>query len=304
MNKNPISDRQRAVWSLAALAVPLAKTTSSGSWPGVLLLGSITLVIGWWLARYRREQKPWLEILQGLWASVVVSELLYWSQDCWPGHRDTKAAALIMLALCIWSACKERQRAARVGCMLIWPVGMLLGLILLPALPEIKPANLCPQWQMPDAALVTILLLTTLYREPGKKPGARLPIGLLSFGILVSVITAGVLSPHVSSVTDNGVYELSRSVSFFRSSQRLESLAAVGMTLGYFGTISYLLSLPEKTENRGRMVLAYGVLGGLLYLMDIRLDSRITAIGSILIWAILPSLCGVKKFFQKQTKSA
>lgn len=303
MNTNQISKRQNQMWLMAAIAAPLAKAVSGCSWAAVLVIGGITLLIGWWLNRYRAEQKPWLDTLQGLWASVVASELLFWCEECWPGYRDAKAAALILLALCIWSACGERRRGARVGCILIWPLGFLLGLILLSAVSEIKIENLNPSWQMPDAALVTILLVTTLYTGAERGTGASVRAGLLCYGILVSMVMAGVLSPRVSGASETGLYELSRSISFFGVSQRLESVAAAGMTIGYFGGIAYLLSIPEETANRSRMVLFYGVLAGGLFLMEIRLDSRVMAIGSILIWVVIPSLCSMKKIFQKAPKS-
>lgn len=304
MNTNQVSNRQSNLWLMAAMAAPLAKAASCCSWLAVLTMGGFTLLVGWWLARYRTEQKPWLDILQGLWASVIVSEMLYWCEDCWPSHSNGKAAALILLTLAIWSACKGRQRAARVGCMLIWPVGLLLGIILLSAVPEMRLQNLYPTWQMPDAALVTVLLLTTLYTGQGKGTSAGVCAGFLCFALITAAVTAGVLSPYISSTSEAGLYELSRSISFFGVSQRLESVAAAGMTIGYFGGISYLLSIPEEAANRGRMVLAYGVLAGLLFIMNIRFDSRMIAVGSILLWVIFPAICSLKNLFQKPPKAA
>lgn len=294
MNTNLVTKRQRNLWRMAAMAVPLARAAACCSWPAVLAMGSLTLLVGWWLAGYRAEQKPWLDILQGLWAAVIVSQMLYWCGDCWPSHRNGKAAALILLALSVWSAGKERQRAARVGCILLWPVGLLLGTILLPAIPEVRLSNLYPTWQMPDASLVTILLLTTLYAGTGREASAGVCGGLLGVALITAVVTAGVLSPAVSSGSAAGLYELSRSI----SSQRLESVAAVGMTIGYFGGISYLLSIPEEAANRGRMVLAYGALAGLLYLLDIRVDSRLIAVGSILLWVMIPVISSIKALCQ------
>ncbi len=304
MNTNRVSNRQSRIWLMAAMAAPLAKAASCCSWLAVLLMGGITLLVGWWLARYRAEQKPWLDILQGLWASVIVSEMLYWCEDCWPSHSNVKAAALILLALSVWLTCKGRQHTARVGCILIWPVGFLLGIILLSAAPEVKLQNLYPTWQMPKAELVTILLLTTLYAGQGKRTSAGVCAGLLCYALITAAITAGVLSPYISGMTETGLYEVSRSISLFGVSQRLESVAAAGMTIGYFGGISYLLSIPEEAANRSRMVLAYGVLAGLLFIMNIRFDSRMIAVGSILLWVIFPAMCSVKKIFQKHPKSA
>lgn len=304
MNTNQVSDRQNQVWIVASMAAPLAKAASGGSWPAVLAMGAITLLTGRWLAKYQAEPKHWLEILQSLWGSVVISQQLFWCEECWPSHRDGKAAALILLGLCIWLACKGRSATARVGCTLIWPVGFLLGLILLSAVPEIKVENLRPAWEMPSAHLVTVLLITTFYVGGDKRRKAGMDVWLLLFPVAVSVVTAGVLSNRIGEAGQTGLYELSRSVSFFGVSQRLESVAAMGMTMGYFGGIGYLLSIPEGTANRSGMVMAYGVVAGLLFILNIRLDSRLIAIGSVLIWVVFPAICSVKKFFQKAPKSA
>lgn len=299
MNRS-LTDRQRTLWLMAAMAAPLSRAASLCSWPAVLTMGSITLLISRWLQEYRVEPKPWLRVLQSLWASVVAGEMLYWCQACWPSHSNPKAAALILLGLCLWLACQGPEPSAAVGCVLIWPVALLLGGILLAALPEIKSQNLYPQWRMPSASMVTILLLPTL-PHGGKGRGSML---LLGVALLVSVVTVGVLSANIGGNTEGGIYELSRSIAPFGSSQRLESLAAVGMTLGCFAGLTYLLSQPREGRNRERKVLLYGILGGLRFALGIRIDSGVIAIGALLLWVILPALCAIKKFFQKQPKSA
>ena len=69
MNTDQVSTRQNSLWLIAAMAAPLAKAASGCSWLAVLAMGGFTLLVGWWLGRYRTAQKPWLDILQGLWRS-------------------------------------------------------------------------------------------------------------------------------------------------------------------------------------------------------------------------------------------
>lgn len=304
MNSDEITGRQQRAWVTAAMAAPLARAAAGYTWPAVLTVGGITLFLSWWLAKYTAELKPWLVILQGLWASVIVSELLWWIGDCWPGHNSAKAAPLILLALAAWPASGGEGRAARVGCTLVWPVGFLLGAVLLSALPEVKAENLLPFWGMRDASLIPVLLLPVLYGKGKKGSGGKTWIGLLALAVLAAVAAAGVLSPGVCGRAGFAFYELSRSIQILGIAERFESVAAAGMTLGYFASASYLLSVPEGMENKGRMVWAYAGLAGILYVMDLRIDSRVLAIGSILLWVLFPAVSSFKIIFQKTSKTS
>lgn len=288
----------------AAMAAPLARAASGYTWTAVLTVGGITLFLSWWLVKYTAELKPWLVILQGLWASVIISELLWWIGDCWPGHNDAKAAPLILLALAAWAASGGEGRTARIGCTLVWPVGLLLGAVLISAVPEVKTDNLLPFWGMRDASLIPILLFTVVYGKGKKEVGGKTWIGLLAFGLIAAVTAAGVLSPGVCGSTRFALYELSRSIQIFGIAERFESVIAAGMTMGYYASISYLLSVPEETENKGRMVWAYAGLAGILYVLNLRIDSRVLAIGSILLWVIIPAVSGFKIIFQKTPKTS
>lgn len=304
MNPKQMTHRQTMVWLAAAAAAPLVKTASGCSWPVVLVVGSVTLFLSWWLTKYTAELKAWLVILQGLWASAVISEMLWWIGDCWPGHNSVKAAPLILLTLAAWAASGGKERTARIGCVLVWPIGFLLGAVLLSSSPEVRLENLLPSWQMRDAGLIPVLLFLALYGRREAETTCGVYIGLLSLAVLTAAVTAGVLSPGVSGSTELAVYELARSIPILGVGGRFESMIAVGMTMGYWAAIGYLLSIPKEIENRSRMIWAYAALSGVMFAMDLRIDSRVLAIGSILFWVVLPALCGVKNIFQKPPKTA
>lgn len=304
MYHKEITEKQSSAWLAAALAAPLVQTASGCSWPAALAVGSVCLLTCWALGKYIALPDRWILILQCLWACIIMSELLHWSTYCWPTHKSEWAVPLTLLLLAAWAVNGGRGRAARVGCVLLWPLALLLGAVLLSGIPDVKSQNLKPTWQMPDAHLIMVMLLPALCRPGERKRNGWLLTKLMLFALVTSIVTAGVLSPAVSSNITAPVYELSRSLSLFGIAERFESLIAAAMTLGYFSVLTYLLSIAESAWKGKKGLWGSVVVIGLLFLCNLRADSRILAIGSILIWLVLPVICHWKNNFQKSQNNA
>ncbi len=264
-------------------------------------MGGASLLTCRWVSNFITAPGKWLTILQNLWASVIISQTLGWCSFCWPSHLGRFSAPLILLLLAAWAASGGRERTARIGCVLLWPLALLLGAVLLSGIPEAKFENLRPTWHLPDAHLITVMLIPVLCSRDADKAKGKLLSGVLAFALLAAAVTAGILSPYVSSRADSPIYELSRSISLFGVAERFESLTAAAMTLGYFATISYLLSIPGEEEKGKQWI--YALIAGLLFLSGIPIDSRIIAIGSILLWIVFPAIMSLKNIFQKDEKS-
>ena len=143
MSHKEITEKQGSAWLAAALAAPLAQTASGCSWPAVLLMGGACLLICWAIGKYPAKESRWLTILQGIWNCVVISEILHWSVYCWQDPGSTYVVPLILLLLGAWAS-SGGERAARTGCVLLWPVLLLLGAVLLSGVPEMEWRNLKP----------------------------------------------------------------------------------------------------------------------------------------------------------------
>lgn len=302
MYHKEISEKQSSAWLAAALAAPLAQTASACSWPVVLAVGCICLFTCWGVAKYAVEPGRWLRAVQSGWACVVISELLHWSTYCWPTHQSYRAVPLTLLALAVWTVSGGREKAARAGCVLVWPLALLFGAVFLSGLPEVEMQNLTPAWQMPDAHLITVLLIPALCQNGRSQRNGRLLIGLLLFAIAASVVTAGVLSAAVSGQMRAPVYELSRSLSLLGITKRFESLVAVALTLGYFSTLTCLLRGPGSVCRGKKPVWICAGVSAVLFFSNLRVDSRLLAGGSILLWVVLPVICHWKNNFQKMKK--
>ncbi|MGN0977532.1 MAG: hypothetical protein ACI4PH_05700 [Faecousia sp.] len=301
MSHKEITEKQASAWLGAALAAPLAQTASGCSWSAVLLMGGACLLINWAIGKYPAEKSRWLTILQGIWNCIVISEILHWSAYCWPDPGSTYVVLLILLLLGAWAA-SRRERAARTGCVLLWPMLLLLGAVLLSGIPEVEWKHLMPVWQMPDACLITVALIPALYSGRGGKTSGRLLWGVAIFAVVTAMVTAGVLSLTVSGKEQAPIYELSRSLSLFGVGKRLESLIAAAMTMGYYVTVTYLLSAGGNTGGEKRSVWIMAAFSGLLLVGGVRIDSRLLALGTILFWVVLPAVSGLRKNFKKMKK--
>lgn len=297
MSHRKITEKQASAWLAAAWAAPLAQTASGCGWPSVLLMGGACLLICWAMGKYPTENSRWRNLLQGIWNCAVISEVLRWSVYCWPDTRGTYAVPLVLLLLAAW-AVSGGERAARTGCVLLWPVTLLLGAVLLSGVPEMTWGRVTPTWQLPNAHLITAALLPALYAGREGKTDNRLLWGGAIFALVTSVVTAGVLSPAVSGKEQAPIYALSRSLSLFGVGKRLESLIAAAMTMGYYVTATFLLSAGEG----GKSVWCMAAVSALLLISGLRIDSRLLALGTILFWVVLPAVSGLKKNFKKVKK--
>lgn len=284
------------------MAAPVAHTASGSTWPVILAVGGGCLVLCFLLRKDLYQPGPWLGAARRLWAGVVAGEMLHWIAAYWPNQRLGVVGPLALLVLSAWAAGDGEERAERVGCVLFWPLILLLGAILASGLPEVKLSNLSPSWRMPERGLITTLLLPTFAcgQRTGKKAGFL--AGLLAAALLASVVAMGVLSPGAKA--DTPLYELSRSLSLLGVGERFESLAAAGMTLGYFVTMTYLLRSGERTMEEGKGIWISAAVAGGLYLFNIRLNSGWIAMGSVGIWVFFPVLGMLKNKLRKSQKSA
>ena len=301
MSHKEITEKQESAWLAAAMIAPLAQTASGCTWPAVLLLGGACLLICWALGKYSAESSGWLNILQGIWNCVVISEILHWSVYCWPDQRSAYAVPLTLLLLAAWAA-SGGARAVRSGCVLLWPVVLLLGAVLLSGIPEVQPENLMSGWQIPGAHLITAALIPALSAGRGEKGNSRLLWRAAIFAMATAAITAGVLSSAVSGRERVPIYELSRSLSLFGVGKRLESLIAAAMTMGYYVTVTFLISIGKNAQENQKAVWWVAALSGILLISGLHLDSRLMALGSVLIWVVLPLLSGLEKNFKKRKK--
>jgi len=252
----------------AASLAALARTAAGAPWPGVLLLGVGAMALRKLPAAQTRPR--FLEAVQALWSAFLLSQTLRWAGESWPDSGSGVWIGLILLLLAWWLARKGREAVkAASGVLGILELG-LLAAVLMGSMREIRWKNLLPAGGWPDGWLLAVLLL----------PGAGWGGGTL-WALLFSLVAAG-----VGCGGQNAFLEMSRSVSGIGSVRRLESLAAAGLTLGFFVLAAELLSQENAGDRTWSTALAAG-----LFLSGFCLNGWTAALCAAAVWCVLPAAC-------------
>lgn len=285
-------------WLLAALVAPVTQTASNCSWPSVALVAVLCLVINYGMEKLHVERTTgrWVGAIQWLWMLLVISEFMHWVMYCWPIYENYHVVPLTLLLLAAYTVSKGTKTAARAGSALKVALLSLIGVILFAGIREVRLENLKPVWQMQTAHLITAMLIPVMGFRYGEWKGKR---KVFEYALGVSVITAGVMSLAYVRRVDAPFYELSRGIRIFGTDLRLESLVAAGMTLGYYVLLSYLIGITadawEPEKHRVRSIWISALFAGLVFISGMRLNSRLLAIGNLVIWSVIPILKNIGK---------
>lgn len=297
-----ITDERRSdSWLLTALAAPLAQTASGCSWTAVLGTGAVCLCLCWAAERMRRGN-PSGKLFSGvqwLWLTFVMGAALGWTAECWQDGKGSPVIGAALLLLAAWTASKGSGVSSRAGNLLRFFLAVLIGGVLLSGLGDIRFPNLKPQWRMNSAYVVTLFLLPAAAAcGTGEKSGGKSKLAILLFAVGTAAVTSGVLSAGYAARQDSAFFELSRSAELLGTARRFESLAALGMTLGYYVFLTFLLNLSGAWVERAvpgkrNLGIWLGAAGGFLALLLGAADDRYLAVGSVGVWIVLPVIAGL-----------
>lgn len=298
-----LEEKQYTPWLTVSLLAPVLQAASGCAWPVAAGVVGITGLLCWGLGKTDcgGGNTVWVRRISWFWVSVVTSQMLHWVMYCWTDYDSYHAVPLTILLLAAWAVWKGSANPVRIGCSLLWPLLAVFGLLLLSAGKEVKPEYLTPTMIYGNSHLVTVLLIPALgiyiNREQKK---LRQFAGYSTAALVASAVAMGVLSGNICRNVDSPFYEVSRSVKILEFAQRLESLAAAAMTLGYFLTVSFLLEIQRRMQRREPVkkgvesVAIPAVLTAVLLLSNITLDAGILAMGSIVCWVMLPGMQRIK----------
>ena len=256
----------------AAALAGLARTAAGIGWPGVLAVGAGAALLG--RLRTKGSVPGWLRAVQALFGAFVLGQALTWAGASWQGAGNGMWIGLILLSLALWLAQKGPEAVQAASGVLGLAEAGLLAAVMLGSIRQIRPENLLPESGLPDGWLLVVLLL----------PGAGARRGWL-WALSFCLVTAG-----VGWRGENAFLLLSRSASGIGSVRRLESLAAVGLALGFFLMMTQLLSREHPGDRLWSAALAAG-----LFLAGFRTNGWIAALCAAIAWCILPAICGKKR---------
>ena len=273
-------------FQLLALTVPAAEAAAGKNWLPTLILALASVLVCTWISALADPNLQWLNDLRSIAAVLLLSGLLNWTHDCWPGRGAAYAVPGVLVLLAVYAV--WRGSAVRAASVLRYGVYLIFLLLAISGLLQLRWSQLRPRAELPSMALAAALLLPLLGRKG--KTWHVFPNGLIAAA--AAFITAGTAS----------LYAYSRGLSLAGVTEHLESLAACALTAGWFASICYVLdSVKEKEEKDNRIpflgVLAYGI-----YALGVRFRPEIFVILELTLWAAIPTLWSMREKLRNGVK--
>ena len=273
-------------FQLLALTVPAAEAAAGKNWLPTLILALASVLVCTWISALADPNLQWLNDLRSIAAVLLLSGLLNWTHDCWPGRGAAYAVPGVLVLLAVYAV--WRGSAVRAASVLRYGVYLIFLLLAISGLLQLRWSQLRPRAELPSMALAAALLLPLLGRKG--KTWHVFPNGLIAAA--AAFITAGTAS----------LYAYSRGLSLAGVTENLESLAACALTAGWFASICYVLdSVKEKEEKDNRIpflgVLAYGI-----YALGIRFRPETFVILELTLWAVIPTLWSMREKLRNGVK--
>lgn len=273
-------------FQLLALTVPAAEAAAGKNWLPTLILALASVLVCTWISALADPNLQWLNDLRSIAAVLLLSGLLNWTHDCWPGRGAAYAVPGVLVLLAVYAV--WRGSAVRAASVLRYGVYLIFLLLAISGLLQLRWSQLRPRAELPSMALAAALLLPLLGRKG--KTWHVFPNGLIAAA--AAFITAGTAS----------LYAYSRGLSLAGVTEHLESLAACALTAGWFASICYVLdSVKEKEEKDNRIpflgVLAYGI-----YALGIRFRPETFVILELTLWAVIPTLWSMREKLRNGVK--
>lgn len=273
-------------FQLLALTVPAAEAAAGKNWLPTLILALASVLVCTWISALADPNLQWLNDLRSIAAVLLLSGLLNWTHDCWPGRGAAYAVPGVLVLLAVYAV--WRGSAVRAASVLRYGVYLIFLLLAISGLLQLRWSQLRPRAELPSMALAAALLLPLLGRKG--KTWHVFPNGLIAAA--AAFITAGTAS----------LYAYSRGLSPADVTEHLESLAACALTAGWFASICYVLdSVKEKEEKDNRIpflgVLAYGI-----YALGIRFRPETFVILELTLWAVIPTLWSMREKLRNGVK--
>lgn len=277
-----LQDREYAPWLLTALLIPLTEAASGGSW----LTAAVVTTAGTIISGFGRRKEPaeWLKCLQGIWAVLILTQLLADTHTSWKGNLGEYAVPLVLLMLAVLTVWNGAKQAARGINILRYGVIAVAAIVLLTGVKEIDWERMLPVRMMDNGKL---FLLSVFPIMGGKRKGrAWIPV----YTVIASVIIGGIIGEKVT------LWEYSKSIGIF--GMRLESITAMASTVSYYALISYLMAQCGK-EWRSVIGAVAGYAG---YMVGIKINMYILVIGVIVLWGTVTEKDMKKNFknFEKR----
>lgn len=235
-------------WLTAAMFAPAAQSLGSSPWPWALALALGSMAV--FLCAEMVTGRGWrcgkvLAAAEYLFLALCVGMVAGRVGDCWLSARGGWVIPAVVLVLAACASERGAKVGARSGATLFWFIAMAFLVLVVFALPDVEAANLYPGRLNSCGTDIGVLLIPgvvlLLPRQKGKEPWPWALAIVVGAG-LVSVLTAGALSPGVAAQTPGAFFQMVRGLQIFGVAERFEALVAAAMTMSWFCLMSLLLA--------------------------------------------------------------
>ena len=291
--QNNIPTAQLRSWLLVAAVPAILSIVGRNGWLTVLLMAFGCGALCFCVLTSRIERFPkWLCILELAWLTVFLGGIAKISGSCW---EETVPIPIILLLLAAYVSCKGAHQSARMGATLLWLVIPVLGLVFLTGASDINIKWIPTKLELPDGALMALLLLPCvsifLPKEQKALRSTSLILGVVAIGC--SLLMYGTMGSAVARTAPNSFFEFSKGVTLFGVAERFESLVACALTGGVFALLVFILSaiyhLAEKIFPRIGKYSVWPCAIAAAGIMCILPNNHFwMAVGGVIFWGFLP----------------
>lgn len=277
-----LTNEEYAPWLLTAMLVPAVTAATESSLRMVIPVGLLCLIL---TSLPRKESAGLIALGQWLLTTAVTAKLLEITPICWPGEGTELAVPGAILVLAAFSTARGEKAAARTGAVLRFGILAVIGAVLISGVPEVTLKNMALQERW-NPLLAVWLLLPALHTGRTAKTSVK----ILTAAIAASAVTTGILGKTES------FYVLSKSLSLFGTVERFESITAVALILGFFATVTFLLSHSGMVWKKAGLgeekmgILLSVILSYIGVFLGIPIQAELIALAALMLWSILPTV--------------
>ncbi len=270
------------------MSAPLAIYGGKTSWEWTLVTGVLCVGVSLLTLRFgSADYGTLLRLVQLVTLSVTTGIFSREISACW--GEESGSMPLVLLTLAALSAGKSSQSAGRVCCCVAWIAAVLYALVLVVGVKNVQWSRLGATGYYNGMLIVAYLLPAVWLMLPAERSGSRCILGMVMFGLIISVLCFGTLSARGVVDVQLPIYQYSKSLTMLGIAERFEAVASVTLTLGLFCTLSLLLSAAENMIKHG------AVIGAVIAAVNVQINAEIVVILAIFAWIILPLIKSVKK---------
>lgn len=309
MQSRNVESKQLGAWLFAGMTAPLTLFAGGMAWQSVALMTVICLAVCYVVNRADISPAKWLCATELVWLVVVLAALGRCISVSWPSGNVFPAVPLTLLLLGALSAGKGTKAAGRVGSVIFWLLALMYSVVVAAGLGNIEVKELAAYDRGLDLRLASVLLLPCLAVWL-KRGGGSVPLGSLAgiggWSVLVSVMVTGGLSLRVAMDAEMPLYQWLEGLNVLGVLQRFESLVSAALTMSWFSTISFVLSVAGSLADRikegsyGKGVWCVSGVAGIAMVQNVAIMPEVAAFCAVFMWVITPLLAAVwsrnKKF--------